>query len=126
LAASQQRLFGTNGVRFVPGVSHDLDFAINLGEAVGTYFGSGEILVGMDGRLSSPALANATVAGLLSSGRDVAEGGLVPTPALQYGIKALGFRGRNFVTLSWKFSLPLSTSFATESAVKDFVIDPTP
>ena len=100
LAASQQRLFGTNGVRFVPGVSHDLDFAINLGEAIGTYFAAGEVLVGQDGRVSSPAVSNATVAGLLSSGRDVAEGGLVPTPALQYAVKALGFRGGVMVTAS--------------------------
>jgi len=100
LAASQQRLFGTNGVRFVPGVSHDLDFAINLGEAIGTYYASGEVLVGQDGRLSSPAVSNAAVAGLLSSGRDVAEGGLVPTPALQYGVKAMGFRGGVMVTAS--------------------------
>jgi phosphomannomutase/phosphoglucomutase len=100
LAASQQRLFGTNGVRFVPGVSHDLDFAINLGEAIGTYYGSGEVLVGQDGRVSSPAVSNATIAGLLSSGRDVAEAGLVPTPALQYGVKAMGFRGAVMVTAS--------------------------
>ena len=100
LAASQQRLFGTNGVRFVPGVSHDLDFAIDLAEAIGTYFGSGEVLLGQDGRLSSPALANAAVAGLLSSGRDVAEAGLVPTPALQYGVKTLGLKGGVMVTAS--------------------------
>jgi phosphomannomutase/phosphoglucomutase len=100
LAASQPRLFGTNGVRFVPGVSNDLDFVINLGEAIGTYFGSGEVLIGQDGRLSSPALENAAVAGLLSSGRDVAEAGLVPTPALQYGVKAMGFRGGVMVTAS--------------------------
>ena len=100
LAASQQRLFGTNGVRFVPGVSHDLDFVINLGEAIGTYFASGEVLVGQDGRVSSPAVSNATIAGLLSSGRDVAEGGLVPTPALQYAVKAMGFRGGVMVTAS--------------------------
>jgi len=100
MAASQQRLFGTNGVRFVPGVSHDLDFVINLGEAIGTYFGSGEVLIGQDGRLSSPALSNAAVSGLLSSGRDVAEAGLVPTPALQYCIKAMGFRGGVMVTAS--------------------------
>jgi phosphomannomutase/phosphoglucomutase len=100
LAAPQQRLFGTNGVRFVPGVSHDLDFVINLGESIGTYFGSGEVLVGQDGRLSSPALSNAVVSGLLSSGRDVAEGGLVPTPALQYSVKAMGFKGGVMVTAS--------------------------
>jgi phosphomannomutase/phosphoglucomutase len=100
LAAAQQRLFGTNGVRFVPGISNDLDFVINLSEAIGTYFGSGDVLVGQDGRLSSPALSNAAVSGLLSSGRDVAESGLVPTPALQYGIKAMGFRGGVMVTAS--------------------------
>jgi phosphomannomutase/phosphoglucomutase len=100
LASSQQRLFGTNGVRFVPGVSNDLDFAINLGEAIGTFFGSGEILVGQDGRISSPALSNAAVSGLLSSGLDVAEAGLVPTPALQYGVKTMGFKGGVMVTAS--------------------------
>jgi phosphomannomutase / phosphoglucomutase len=100
LAASQQRLFGTNGVRFVPGVSHDLDFAIDLSEAIGTYFGEGEILVGRDGRVSSPALANAATSGLMSSGRDVAEAGLVPTPALQYAVKSMGFKGGVMVTAS--------------------------
>ena len=87
-------------MRIVPGVSHDLDFVISLSEAIGTYFGSGEVLLGRDGRLSSPAIANAAISGLLSSGRDVAEAGLVPTPALQYGVKALGFKGGVMVTAS--------------------------
>jgi phosphomannomutase/phosphoglucomutase len=100
LAATQQRLFGTNGIRFVPGVSHDLDFVINLGEAIGTYFGGGELLVGQDGRVSSPALANAAISGLMSSGRDVGEAGLVPTPALQYAVKTMGFKGGVMVTAS--------------------------
>ncbi|MDV3278094.1 MAG: phosphoglucosamine mutase [Nitrososphaerales archaeon] len=100
MAVSQQRLFGTNGVRFVPGVSHDLDFVIALSEALGTYFGEGEVLLGQDGRNSSPAVANATVAGLMSSGRDVAEAGVVPTPALQYAVKTLGFKGGVMVTAS--------------------------
>ncbi|MGD1054869.1 MAG: phosphoglucosamine mutase [Nitrososphaerales archaeon] len=100
LAAVQRRLFGTNGVRFVPGVSHDLDFAISLGEAIGTYFGGGELLVGQDVRVSSPALANAAISGLMSSGRDVAEAGLVPTPALQYAVRTMGFKGGVMVTAS--------------------------
>jgi phosphomannomutase/phosphoglucomutase len=100
LAASQQRLFGTNGVRFVPGVTRDLDFVISLAEAAGTYFGEGEVLVGQDGRLSSPALANAVAAGLMSSGIDVAEAGLLPTPALQYAVRAMKFKGGIMVTAS--------------------------
>ena len=100
MVASQQRLFGTNGVRFVPGVTHDLDFVITLSEAIGTYFGGGEVMVGQDGRLSSPALANAAVSGLMSSGRDVAEAGLVPTPALQYAVKNMKLGGGVMVTAS--------------------------
>lgn len=100
MAVSQQRLFGTNGVRFVPGVSHDLDFVIDLAGAIGTYFGGGEVLVGQDGRVSSPALANSALSGLMSSGLNVAEAGLVPTPALQYAVKEHGFRGGVMVTAS--------------------------
>lgn len=100
MAASQQRLFGTNGVRFVPGVTHDLDFVIRLGEAIGTYFGGGEVMVGMDGRKSSLAVANAAVSGLMSSGCNVAEAGLVPTPALQYATKSASFKGGVMVTAS--------------------------
>ena len=100
LVAPQQRLFGTNGVRFVPGVSHDLDFAIGLCECIGTFFGTGEVIVGQDGRVSSPALSNAAISGLLSSGVNVADAGLVPTPALQFAAKTGGFRGSVMVTAS--------------------------
>jgi phosphomannomutase/phosphoglucomutase len=100
LASPPERLFGTNGVRFIPGVSHDLDFTIHLAEAIGTYFGDGEVLLGYDGRLSSTAMANAAAAGLMSSGRNLAEAGLVPTPALQYSTKVMGFRGGIMVTAS--------------------------
>jgi len=100
LPSPQERLFGTNGVRFQPGISHDLDFVIRLNEAIGTYFGDGEVLLGRDGRLSSNALSYATASGLMSSGRDVAEAGLVPTPALQLAVKSLGFKGGVMITAS--------------------------
>ncbi len=94
------KLFGTNGVRFVPGVDADLDFVIELGESLGTYFSDGEILVGRDGRLSGTALAAAVMSGLMSSGRSVADAGMVPTPALQYSVGQLGYRGGVMVTAS--------------------------
>jgi len=81
-------------------VTHDLDFVIKLSEAVGTYFGEGEVLLGHDGRVSSPPIASAAAAGLMSSGRDVAEAGLVPTPALQYAVKTMGLSGGLMVTAS--------------------------
>ena len=94
------RLFGTNGVRFIPGVTADLEFVIKFSECVGTYFSEGEVLVGRDGRLSGEAMLLATTSGLMSSGRPVAEAGLVPTPALQYATRALGYRGGVMATAS--------------------------
>ena len=94
------KLFGTNGVRFVPGVDEDLDFVIGFGEAVGTYFSEKEILIGRDCRLSGTALSAALASGLMSSGRDIADAGMVPTPALQYAVGQLGFRGGVMVTAS--------------------------
>ncbi len=100
LSSSHARLFGTNGIRFIPGVTKDLDFVIKLGESAGTYFGDGEILVGRDGRTSGEALSLALTAGLMSSGRNVAEAGVVPTPALQFAVKNLGYKGGVIITAS--------------------------
>jgi phosphomannomutase/phosphoglucomutase len=94
------RLFGTNGVRFVPGVTADLEFVIKFSECVGSYFSEGDILVGRDGRISGEPLSLAVTSGLMSSGRQVVEAGVVPTPALQYATKAMGFRGGVMVTAS--------------------------
>ena len=94
------RHFGTNGVRFVPGVTADLEFVIKFSECVGTYFSDGEILVGRDGRTSGEPISLAVTAGLMSSGRQVAEAGIVPTPALQYATRTMGFRGGVMVTAS--------------------------
>ena len=96
----QGRLFGTNGVRFIPGVTGDIAFTLKLAESIGTYFKEGEILVGRDGRLTGQMLASAVTAGLMSSGRNVAESDMVPTPALQFATKALGYRGSVMITAS--------------------------
>lgn len=100
MVSPQGRLFGTNGVRFRPGIDADLEFVLVLAECIGTYFSEGEILVGRDGRVSGEALSLATTSGLMSSGRNVGEAGIVPTPALQYAARALGYRGGVIVTAS--------------------------
>lgn len=58
-----------------------------IGAAIGRYLRTKSqttISVGRDGRLSSPALAEALIAGVLMSGIDVVDAGEVPTPVLYY------------------------------------------
>ena len=100
MLAPQGRLFGTNGVRFIPGVTGDMGFALKLAESIGTYFSEGEILVGRDGRLTGQMMFSSVTAGLMSSGRDIAESDIVPAPALQFATKALGYRGSVMITAS--------------------------
>lgn len=76
-------------------VGKDLDEATVevLGRALGTYFlgrGQKEAAVGRDCRLSSPAFSRALVRGLLSTGCDVTDIGVVPTPLLYFSV----FHGR--------------------------------
>jgi phosphomannomutase/phosphoglucomutase len=72
-------------------VGQDLDEAVveTLGRAIGTYFtgrGKRDVSLGRDCRLSSPAFAAALVRGLLSTGCDVTDLGIVPTPLLYFSV----------------------------------------
>ncbi|MCP8305421.1 MAG: phosphoglucosamine mutase, partial [archaeon] len=96
----ERKFFGTNGIRGVPGVDLTLEFIVEMSQAIGTYFGKGPILVGYDGRLSSPLISKAVSAGVMASGLDVAEAGLTPTPGLQYSVRKLGYNGGVMITAS--------------------------
>jgi len=72
-------------------VGQDLDEAIveTLGRAMGTFFlgrGQKDVAVGQDCRLSSPGFGRALIRGLLSTGCDVADIGVVPTPLLYFSV----------------------------------------
>jgi phosphomannomutase/phosphoglucomutase len=72
-------------------VGQDLDEAIveTLGRAMGTFFlgrGQKDVAVGQDCRLSSPGFGRALIRGLLSTGCDVADLGVVPTPLLYFSV----------------------------------------
>ena len=99
-ANARPRLFGTNGVRGIYGQELTHDIVIDLCYALGTYFGKGPIVVGYDGRKSSPVLSRLVRATLNSAGLDTANAGLLPTPCLQYAAKRLGYRGGIMVTAS--------------------------
>ncbi len=95
-----QTLFGTNGVRGVVNKDFTPEFVTKLGMAAGTYFGGGDILIGYDGRTSNLMLSRAAIAGLASTGCNVYDGGLAPTPAIQFATKRFGFDGSVIITAS--------------------------
>lgn len=67
--------------------------ARKIGQSIGSEaFARGEqvVLVGRDGRLSSPQMSAALIEGLLASGRDVIDVGMVPTPVLYFAAKTMG------------------------------------
>ncbi len=65
------------------------EFVEFLGQGLGTYFrehGGREVALGRDGRLSSPAYAEAISRGLLLTGCNVVDLGMVPTPLLYFTV----------------------------------------
>jgi phosphomannomutase/phosphoglucomutase len=94
------KLFGTNGIRGVFCETLTPEFIHDISLALGAYFKKGPILVGYDGRDSSPAIAKIVCSTLNSCGLDCNMGGLVPTPALEYATKKLGYSGGVMITAS--------------------------
>ena len=81
-----QRMFGTNGVRGVVNDDMNTDLALQMGKAIGKFFG-GKVAIATDTRVSGDMIKSAVCAGLMSVGCDVRDLGIVPTPAIQYHIK---------------------------------------
>ncbi|HUZ74209.1 MAG TPA: phosphomannomutase/phosphoglucomutase [Stellaceae bacterium] len=93
----------TYDVRGVIGETLGVRDALALGAAFGTVIARRhgcEVAVGIDGRLSSPALAEALVRGLAGTGMNVTRIGLGPTPMLYYASTVLGAHGAIMVTAS--------------------------
>ena len=82
----EKQLFGTNGVRGVIGEQMNPELVMKIGMALGS-MRKGRIGVGRDTRTSGPALSRAVIAGLLATGCDVVDLGVLPTPAVQYLVR---------------------------------------
>ncbi len=90
-------LFGTDGVRGLANGVLTADLALNLAQATAVVLGQGRsaearlaegkrltAVIGRDPRVSGEFLSSAVAAGLASSGVDVHDAGVVPTPALAF------------------------------------------
>ncbi|MEK0323441.1 MAG: phosphoglucosamine mutase [Nitrosopumilus sp.] len=94
------KFFGTNGIRGVFSEDLTLEFVHDMTLAIGTYFENGTVLVGFDGRESSPAISKVVSSALNSIGIDCNVVGIVPTPCLQFAVKTLGYSGGIMITAS--------------------------
>ena len=94
------KFFGTNGIRGVFGESLTLEFIHDMTLSIGTYFQKGPILIGFDGRNSSPTICRIVTSALNSIGIDCNIAGIVPTPCLEFAVKKLGYIGGMMITAS--------------------------
>ena len=83
--SDKKRLFGTFGVRRTANDVLTPEFASRLAACYGTQI-KGTVAVGGDTRTSTVMLKQAVIAGLLSSGCDVVDLGILPTPGVQYAV----------------------------------------
>jgi phosphomannomutase len=96
-------IFRAYDIRGVVGRDLTEDVYRTLGRAAGTFYrgqGRRRIVVARDARLTSPAFAAALVEGLRSTGCDVVDIGMAPTPLMYFAVSFLRADGGAVVTAS--------------------------
>lgn len=90
LVKINDEIFREYDIRGIYGTDLDIDVAYTLGRSFGSYVqrnGNKEVIVGNDNRESGIVLSNGLIKGLLESGVDVINLGLVTTPMYYYAKK---------------------------------------
>ena len=99
-----QSIFKAYDIRGIYPEQINEESAYALGRAYATFILKSEkhpkIAVGSDMRVSSPSLKAQVITGLLDSGLDVVDVGLVSTPTFYYAVAKFGFDGGLTVSAS--------------------------
>ncbi len=98
-----EKIFREYDIRGVAGSDLTEKFAVSLGKAFGSYLGRVNpeakcITIGRDARISSEELAGGVIKGVVSSGIDVIDVGLCPTPLQYFSLFHLDVDGGIMVT----------------------------
>jgi phosphomannomutase len=78
---------GITGVRGIVGETFTPELAVGFAQAFGTYLDGGRIFICRDTRASGPMIRSAVLAGLLSTGCEVVDLGVAPTPSMQLAVR---------------------------------------
>jgi len=89
-----------SGVRGVVGETLLPEMIVNFACAYGTYMKSGKIGIGYDTRASREMVKSAVLSGLISTGCDIVDFGICPTPIIQYMTRHLKLKGAIAITAS--------------------------
>ena len=99
-------MFGTDGIRGLANAGHlTPESVLQIGRAIGVYTRQAQrgrpcVVIGRDTRISGDVLVSALSAGLCSTGVDVIDAGVVPTPAIPTLISFFGSSAGIAVTAS--------------------------
>lgn len=91
---------GISGVRGVVGESLTPGLLVRFAQAFGTYLKGGQVAVGRDTRTSGEMVRCAVVGGLLATGCDVHDFGVLPVPTLQIAVARRDLDGGVAITAS--------------------------
>jgi phosphomannomutase len=91
---------GVSGIRGVVGEFLTPHLTRAFAQAFGTFVGRGRVVVGRDTRASGPMLQHAVHCGLLATGCEVIDVGVLPTPTIQLFAGTSGARGGLAITAS--------------------------
>ncbi|HAD59523.1 MAG TPA: phosphoglucosamine mutase [Planctomycetaceae bacterium] len=94
------RILSISGLRGIVGNGLDPLYAAEFAAALGTMFSGGRIVVSRDGRSTGPVIYHAIVSGLLATGCEVLDAGIVTTPTCGVLIKQHGAAGGLQITAS--------------------------
>ena len=101
--------------------------AKRLGKAYGTFIGDERVLVARDGRTHAEKITEAFIEGIISTGSDVTNIGMVPSPVLYFAVDKMGYSHGAVVTAShnpqeytgFKFCLEGGLAMSRENGMKE-------
>ncbi len=79
-------IFRAYDIRGIFGQDLTEEIAEEIGKAFGSYVNKGDVVLGRDCRVSSDRLRNSIARGILSTGCNVIDVGMVPTPVLYFAL----------------------------------------
>jgi len=99
-----RKLFGTDGIRGLANKELTAELALQVGRAVAKFLAKGKknarIIIGRDSRPSGDFLRCALSSGMLSSGCNVMDAGIITTPAIALIVKILNLDGGVVISAS--------------------------